>query len=86
MSATLPVKSPVTLSLGQPRGHAKDKLGFERCRYLGLVMCRIQAFMTFMVLNAKRMAKLLTGIAFGELAKDVRQEVCKPVWATPPWV
>jgi hypothetical protein len=70
----------------QPFGQAKDKHGFDRCRYLGLAKYRIQAFMTFMVVNAKRIVKLLTGITFRELAKGVRKEVYKPVYATPPWV
>ena len=70
----------------QPFGQAKDKHGFERCRYLGLAKYRIQAFMTFMVVNAKRMVKRLTGITFRELAKGRRREVFKPVYATPPWV
>ena len=70
----------------QPFGQAKQKHGFERCRYLGLAKYRIQALMTFMVVNAKRMVKLLTGITFRELAKGVHGEVFKPVYATPPWV
>lgn len=65
----------------QPFGQAKDKHGFERCRYLGLAKFRFQAYMTFMVLNAKRMVKLLTGITFRKLAKGVRKEVFKPVYA-----
>jgi len=70
----------------QPFGQAKDKHGFERCRYLGLAKYRLQSFMTFMVVNVKRMVKLLTGITFRELAKGRRKEVFKPVYATPPWV
>ena len=70
----------------QPFGQAKHKHGFERCRYLGLAKYRIQAFMTFMVVNAKRMVRRLTGITFRELAKGRRREVFKPEYVTPPWV
>ena len=70
----------------QPFGQAKQKHGFERCRYLGLAKYRIQALMTFMVVNAKRMAERLTGLTFWELAKGVHKEVYKPVCATPSWV
>jgi transposase len=69
----------------QPFGQAKDKHGFERCRYLGLTKYRIQATMTFMAVNTKRIVKLLTGITFRELAKGVRKEAFEPVYATPPW-
>lgn len=69
----------------QPFGQAKDKHGFEHCRYLGLARYRIQAFLTFMVVNVKRMVKLLTGITFRAQAKGIRMEVFKPVYASLPW-
>ena len=69
----------------QPFGQAKDKHGFERCRYVGLLNYGIQSFLTFMVLNAKRMVKLLTGITFRKMAKGRHKEVFKPVFATLPW-
>ena len=69
----------------QPFGQAKDKHGFVRCRYLGLAKYRIQALMTFVVVNSKRTVKRLTGIIFRELAKGIRKEVFKPVYASPPW-
>ena len=58
---------------------AKDKHGFERCRYVGSRGHGLQAFLTFMVVNAKRIVKLLTGITFRELAKGRRAEVVQPV-------
>jgi len=70
----------------QPFGQAKDKHGFERCRYLGLPSYGIQSFLTFLVVNVKRMVKLLTGITFRELAKGRRREVFQPVYETLPWV
>jgi len=69
----------------QPFGWAKDKHGFERCRYIGLLKYGIQAFLTFMVVNCKRLVKLLTGITFRPLAKGRRREIFKPVYAELPW-
>jgi transposase, IS5 family len=65
----------------QPFGIAKQSHGFERCRYLGLSRYRIQSFFTFMVLNAKRMVKLLTGVTFRPQAKGRRAERITPVLA-----
>jgi len=45
-------------------GEAKRWHGFERCRYLGYVRHGIQSYLTFMVLNLKRLVKILTGISF----------------------
>jgi len=66
-------------------GQAKDKHGLERCRYLGLVRFGIQSFLTFMVVNAKRMIKLLTGITLRKQAKGRRREMLRPVYASLPW-
>lgn len=43
-------------------GEAKQGHGLGRCRYLGLLKFGIQAFFTAIVLNLKRMVKLLTGV------------------------
>ena len=43
-------------------GEAKQGHGLGRCRYLGLLGFGIQMFFTAMVLNLKRMVKLLTGV------------------------
>jgi IS5 family transposase len=45
-------------------GEAKQAHGLGRCRYLGLIRFTIQAVMTAMVLNLKRLVKLLTGVGF----------------------
>jgi len=45
-------------------GEAKLWHGFRRCRYLGLVRYRVQSYLTAMVLNLKRMVKLLHGVSF----------------------
>lgn len=45
-------------------GEAKQGHGFDRCRYIGEVRFAIQSFLTAIVLNLKRMVKLLTGINF----------------------
>ncbi len=43
-------------------GEAKQGHGLGRCRYLGLLKFGIQAYFTAIVLNLKRMVKLLTGV------------------------
>jgi IS5 family transposase len=43
-------------------GEAKQGHGLGRCRYIGLLGFGIQAFFTVIVLNLKRMVKLLTGV------------------------
>ena len=70
----------------QPFGLAKQKHGFERCRYLGLARYRIQAVLTFLVVNCKRLVKLLTGVTFRRQAKGRRAERIRPVYAGLPWV
>lgn len=69
----------------QPFGPAKQKHGFERCRYVGLDRYRIQAGFTFFVSNCKRLVKLLTGLTFRPQAKGRRAERLKPVYASIPW-
>ena len=49
-------------------GEAKQGHGFCRCRTIGRARFTIQAFLTAMVLNLKRMVKLLTGVNFKERA------------------
>lgn len=65
----------------QPFGIVKRWHGFERCRYLGLARYRIQALLTFMVHNCKRMVKLLTGVTFRPQAKGRWAELITPVLA-----
>ena len=45
-------------------GEAKQGHGFARCRYVGLLGFGIQAYMTAIVLNLKRMVKILTNVSF----------------------
>ena len=45
-------------------GEAKHWHGFGRCRYLGLARYGIQAHLTALVLNLKRIVTLLTGVRF----------------------
>ena len=70
----------------QPFGPAKQKHGFERCRYLGLIRCSIQSLFTFLVSNCKRLVKLLTGLTFRPQAKGRGAEKLKPVYDTLPWL
>lgn len=70
----------------QAFGPAKQKHGFEHCRYIGLLRYRIQSLFTFLVRNFKRMVKLLTGLTFRPQAKGRRAEAIMPVYACLPWV
>ncbi len=45
-------------------GEAKRWHGFGRCRYLGLARYGIQAFLTVLALNLKRIVQLLKGVFF----------------------
>jgi transposase, IS5 family len=45
-------------------GEAKQSHGLGRCRYIGTAKFAIQAILTAMVLNLKRMVKILTGVGF----------------------
>jgi IS5 family transposase len=45
-------------------GEGKRGHGLRRCRYLGLLRYGVQAILTAIVLNLKRMVKLLTGTNF----------------------
>jgi IS5 family transposase len=45
-------------------GEAKQGHGLGRCRYLGKVKFTIQAFFTAIMLNLKRMVKILYGVGF----------------------
>lgn len=50
-------------------GEGKDNHGLRRCRYLGWTRYAIQAYLTAMVLNLKRMVRLLTGTPFKSRAR-----------------
>jgi len=52
-------------------GEAKQGHGLGRCRYLGLTRFAVQAFFTAIMLNLKRMVKLLTGVGFKMQAVSV---------------
>jgi IS5 family transposase len=45
-------------------GEGKENHSLRRCRYLGWTRYAIQAYLTAMVLNLKRMVRLLTGTPF----------------------
>ena len=45
-------------------GEAKVQHGLRRCRYPGWLRYAIQAYLTAIVLNLKRLVKLLTGVSF----------------------
>jgi IS5 family transposase len=45
-------------------GEAKLYHGLRRCRYLGWMRYAIQAYLTAIALNLKRMVKVLTGVSF----------------------
>ena len=50
-----------------------------RCRYLGLVRYGIQAYLTAMVLNLKRIVFLLTGVQF----RTPAQKTCQAALGLP---
>ena len=45
-------------------GEANEYHGLRRCRYLGWMRYAIQAYLTAIALNLKRMMKVLTGVSF----------------------
>jgi IS5 family transposase len=45
-------------------GEAKQTHGLARCRYVGKMRFGVQAFLTAMMLNLKRMVKLIAGVGF----------------------
>jgi len=47
-------------------GEAKQGHRFGHCRYIGKVRYAVQSFFMAMILNLKRMVKLLTGVNFKE--------------------
>jgi IS5 family transposase len=55
-------------------GEAKSVHRFGRCRYRGLDRFKMQSYLTFMVLNLKRMVLLVTGIRMRPLAKHLKCE------------
>lgn len=53
----------------QKFGEGKQKHGLRRCRYLGWIGFAIQAFMTAIALNLKRLVRLLMGVPFRDGAR-----------------
>jgi hypothetical protein len=45
-------------------GEAKQGHGFGQCRYLGRMKFAVQAFFTAILLDLKRIVKVLTGVGF----------------------
>ena len=58
--------------------------GLARCRCPGLRGHALQAVMTFPVVNAKRIMKLLTAITLHRLAEGQHRGVFRPVYDTLP--
>ena len=52
-------------------GEAKRWHGLGRCRYVGFLRHAVQLYLTFMVLNLKRLVKLLSGVSFKAEAKPL---------------
>jgi len=59
----------------QKFGEAKRWHGFGRCRYVGLVRYGIQAHLTALVLNLKRIVLLLTGVSFRGSQRRIQRAV-----------
>lgn len=45
-------------------GEGKQNHGLRRCRYLGWIRYALQAYMTVIALNLKRLVKVLAGVNF----------------------
>lgn len=54
-------------------GEAKTNHGLRRCRYVGHLRYAIQAYLTAITLNVKRMVRLLTGVSFKGRARAMAQ-------------
>lgn len=52
----------------QKNAEAKRRHGLARCRYLGLAKYAVQSLMTVLVMNLKRVVKLLYGVGFRKAA------------------
>ena len=55
----------------QKFGEGKKRHGWGRCRYVGLKGYSVQCFLTGMVLNLKRMVKLLREVVFSQSARSL---------------
>jgi transposase, IS5 family len=66
-------------------GIAKQWHGFERCRYVGYARFRLQSLLTFLVLNAKRVVTLLTGVTFRPGARHSKGQIQQPGMGSMAW-
>jgi len=57
----------------QKFGQAKRCHGLGRCRYVGLARYRLQAYVTVLVLNLKRLVKLIYGVGFRQPPQRLAQ-------------
>ena len=70
----------------QKFGEAKLWHGLRRCRYLGLARYRLQAYLTALVLNLKRLVKLLHGLGFRQPPRGFsRQHESPGAEPEPAW-
>ena len=63
-------------------GEMKKWHGFGRCRYVGLLRYAIQGYLTAIVVNLKRMVKLLFGVSLRNRRYPLANERCSVVVAT----
>jgi IS5 family transposase len=63
-SAAYKAGQKVRYKIERKYGEAKEYHGLRRCRYLGRLRYAIQAYLTAIALNLKRMVKVLTGVSF----------------------
>ena len=63
-------------------GEMKKWHGFGRCRYVGLLRYAIQGYLTAVVVNLKRMVKLLFGVSLRNQRYPLANEGCSVVVAT----
>lgn len=63
-------------------GEMKTRHGFGRCRYVGLLRYAIQGYLTAVVVNLKRMVKLLFGVSLRNQRHPLPNERCSVVVST----
>jgi IS5 family transposase len=66
--------------MGRKYGEVEEYHGLWRCRYVGWLRCTLQAYLTALVLNLKRLVRLLTGVPFRGRAPAVAWPRVESAW------
>ncbi|MGD2143207.1 MAG: transposase [Anaerolineae bacterium] len=62
---------------------AKVNHGLRRCRYVGRLRYAVQAYLTAIVVNLKRLVRLVTGVSFKGRARAIAQDPRRGVKTSP---